>query len=158
VKSSPAFGFLVAAAVAVAIAAVVWIAMRGMGKDQVVAGEIDRTVMAEYCRLVGAGEFAKAWETCLSASYRGEVPLEKFVAAHEKRRAEVGVLGGCRLLRASLHRNLFSKTRELQLLYELVYPGGVRTEYATVNDADGSWRIEGTYHLGAGETFTFLLW
>ena len=27
-----------------------------------------------------------------------------------------------------------------------------------VNDADGSWRIEGTYHLNAGETYDFLLW
>ncbi len=157
-KTPPSAGLLVGAVIAAVIVAVVWTAIRGMGKDQDVAGEVDRTVMAEYCRLVGAGEFARAWETCLTASYREEVPREKFVAAHEKRRAEVGALGGCRLLRASLHRNLFSKTRELQLLYELTYPGGVKNEYATVNDADGSWRIEGTYHMTAGETLDFLLW
>jgi hypothetical protein len=123
-----------------------------------VAAEIDRTVMADYCRLVGAGRFAEAWDACLSTGYREEVGRDTFVAAHGRRRADVGALGGCRLVRADLHRNLFSRTRELHLLYELTYPGRVDREYATVTDADGAWRISGTYHLGAGDTYDFLLW
>ncbi len=158
VKTTPSAGLLLALAIAAVIGGVVWAAIRGQGKDQEVAAEIDRGVMADYCRLVGEGRFAEAWEKCLTASYRDGVSQEKFVAAHEKRRAETGALGGCRLLRADLTRNLFSKTRELHLLYELTYPGRVEREYARVNDAGGSWRIEGTYHLNAGETYDFLLW
>lgn len=157
-KTTPAFGLFLAAALAAVIAGLVWVAIRGQGKDQDVAEAIDRTVMADYCALVGAGRYADAWEKCLAASYRDEVVREKFVSAHEKRRAEIGPLAGCRLVRTSLHLNLFSKTRELHLLYELAYPGRIEREYAKVNDADGSWRIEGTYHLNAGETYDFLLW
>ncbi len=157
-KTTPAAGLLVALAIAAVIGAVVWVAIRGQGKDYELAEEADRGVVAEYCRLVGEGRYAEAWETCLAASYQHEVPREKFVSAHEKRRAGTGALAGCRLLRADLTRNVFSKTRELHLLYELTYPGGVEREYAKVNDADGSWRIEGTYHLNAGETYDFLLW
>ena len=157
-KTTPAVGLLAALAIAAVIGAVVWVAIRGQGKDYELAEEADRGVVAEYCRLVGEGRYAEAWETCLAASYQHEVPREKFVSAHEKRRAGTGALAGCRLLRADLTRNLFSKTRELHLLYELTYPGGVEREYAKVNDADGSWRIEGTYHLNAGETYDFLLW
>jgi len=158
VKTTPAVGLLAALAIAAVIGAVVWVAIRGQGKDYELAEEADRGVVAEYCRLVGEGRYAEAWETCLAASYQHEVPREKFVSAHEKRRAGTGALAGCRLLRADLTRNVFSKTRELHLLYELTYPGGVEREYAKVNDADGSWRIEGTYHLNAGETYDFLLW
>ena len=157
-KTTPAAGLLVALAIAAVSGAVVWVAIRGQGKDYELAEEADRGVVAEYCRLVGEGRYAEAWETCLAASYQHEVPREKFVSAHEKRRAGTGALAGCRLLRADLTRNVFSKTRELHLLYELTYPGGVEREYAKVNDADGSWRIEGTYHLNAGETYDFLLW
>lgn len=157
-KSTPASGPLVALAIAAVIGAVVWAAIRGQGKDWQVAEEVDRGVMGDYCRLVGEGRYGEAWETCLAASYREEVPREKFVSAHEKRRAEVGALGGRRLLRADVTRNLFSRTRELHLLYELAYPGRSEREYAKVNDADGAWRIEGTYHLNAGETYDFLLW
>lgn len=135
-----------------------WLAVRGQGKDQTVAAEIDRGVMADYCRYIGEGRFADAWDTCLSMSYRAEVSREAFVSAHQKRRAQDGALGACRLIRADLHRNLFSKTRELYLLYELTYAGRLEREYAKVNDADGRWRIEGTYHLSAAGTYDFRLW
>ncbi len=130
----------------------------GMAKDRDGANEIDRTLMSEYIRLVGEGRFAQAWETCLSAKYRKEAPLEKLVAAHEKRQKEAGRLQGGRLLRFQASRSLFSKAREHQLLYELSYPGGVQQQYVVVNDADGVYRIEGTYHMTAGETLSFLLW
>ena len=157
-KVTPAAGLLVAVAIAAVIVLAVWAAIRGQGKDQVLASEADRGVVADYCRLVGEGRYAEAWEKCLTASYRDEVPREKFVSAHDKRRAEVGALGGCRLVRADLSRNLFSKTRELHLVYELSYPGRSVRECAVVNDADGSWRIEGTYRLNAADTYDFLLW
>lgn len=157
-KATPAVGLLVALAIAAVLGLAVRAAIRGQGRDHVLAAEADRGVVSDYCRFVGEGRFAEAWERCLAASYRHEVPQERFVSAHEKRRSEVGALTGCRLLRADLTRNLFSRTRELHLLYELTYPGRVEREYAKVNDADGSWRIEGTYHLNAGETYDFLLW
>jgi hypothetical protein len=149
---------LVGAVVTTAIVGAVWAAVRGQARDQELAAQIDRGVMADYCRLIGAGRFADAWETCLSESYRQEVARDGFVSAHETRRVEVGALGGCRLLRADLHRNLFAGTREVHLLYELTYPGRVEREYANVHDADGTWRIEGTYHLNAADTYDFLLW
>jgi hypothetical protein len=151
-------GLIFGIVMAIAIGAVVWFAVRGQGRDQRVSSEIDRTVMADYCRLVGQARFAEAWETCLSAGYRRDVPRERFVTAHNTRRTDVGSLGGCRLLRADLNRNLFSRTRELHLLYELDYSGRIEREYATVSDADGVWRISGTYHLNAGDTYDFLLW
>ncbi len=157
-NTSSHLGALIGITIAAAIIGVVWLAVRGQGMDQAVAGDIDRGVMADYCRSIAEGRFADAWDTCLSTSYQAEVSRERFVAAHEKRRAEYGALGSCRLLRAQLHRNLFSRTRELDLLYELTYPGRVEREYAKVNDTDGRWRIEGTYHLSAAETYDFRLW
>ncbi|MBP7675014.1 MAG: hypothetical protein KBB14_01740, partial [Thermoanaerobaculia bacterium] len=93
-KTTPAVGLLVALSIAAVIGGVVWAAIRGQGRDWEVAAEIDRGVMADYARLVGEGRFAEAWETCLTASYREEVPREKFVAAHEKRRTGTGALVG----------------------------------------------------------------
>ena len=157
-KATPSSGFLVLAVLLAVGVVVLLVARRGMKADVDVVREVDRTVMAEYVRLVGEGKYGEAWEKCLTKSYREEVPREKFVAAHEKRRAEVGALGGAKLLRHSTHRNLFSKTRTHHLLYELSYPAGTQPQVAIVNDADGAFRIEGTYHEGAGETLGFLLW
>jgi hypothetical protein len=157
-KATPSSGVLVLVLLLAVGAGVFWLARRGMTGDRDVALEVDRTVMAEYVRLVGEGKYADAWETCLTKSYRDEVPRDKFVAAHEKRRADVGPLGGAELLRFSLHRNLFSRTREVRLLYDLSYPGGTQPQRVILNDADGAFRIEGTYHEGASETLSFLLW
>ncbi len=157
-KATASSGFLVLALLLAVGVAVFLVARRGMTADVDVVREIDRTVMADYVRLVGEGKYGEAWEKCLAKSYREEVPREKFVAAHEKRRAEAGALGGAKLLRHSTHRNLFSKTRTHHLLYELSYPAGTQPQVAIVNDADGAFRIEGTYHEGAGETLDFLLW
>ena len=157
-KATPSSGFLVLALLLAVGVAVFLVARRGMTADVDIVREVDRTVMAEYVRLVGEEKYGEAWEECLAKSYREEVPREKFVAAHEKRRHEAGPLGGAKLLRHSVHRNLFSKTRELHLLYELSYPAGAQPQVAVVNDADGTFRIEGTYHEGAGDTLGFLLW
>lgn len=157
-KATASSGFLVLALLLAVGVVVFLVARRGMTADVDIVREVDRTVMAEYVRLVGEGKYGEAWEKCLAKSYREEVPREKFVAAHEKRRRETGPLGGAKLLRHSVQRNLFSKTRELHLLYELSYPAGTQPQVAVVNDADGAFRIEGTYHEGAGETLDFLLW
>jgi hypothetical protein len=157
-KTTPSSGILVLVLLLAVGAGVFWLTRRGVTSEGDVVREIDRTVMAEYVRLVGEGKYSDAWERCLTKSYREEVPREKFVAAHEKRRAEVGRLGGAELLRHSLHRTLFSKTREVHLLYGLSYPGGTQPERVILNDADGAFRIEGTYHEGANETLDFLLW
>jgi hypothetical protein len=61
------------------------------------------------------------------------------ISSYSRQIAEYGALGACRFIRADLHRNLFSKTRELDLLYELTYPGRVEWEYAKLNDAVRLW-------------------
>ena len=157
-KVPPSSGFLVLALLLAVGVGVFVVARRGMTAEADIVREIDRSLMAEYARLVGAEQYGEAWEKCLTKSYREEVPRERFVAAHEKRRSEAGPLGGAKLLRHSTHRNLFSKTRTHHLLYELSYPAGTQPQVAIVNDADGTFRIEGTYHEGAGETLDFLLW
>ena len=155
-RINPSLGIGVVACILVAL--VLGLAVRGMLKDRDLAREIDRTLMADYIRLVGEGSFAEAWETCLCAGYRKNAPLEKFVAAHEKRRMEAGRLQGGRLLRSQVSRSLFSKSRELQLLYELSYPGGAQRDYVVVSDVDGTFRVEGTYRMSAGETLSVFLW
>lgn len=157
-KGTPSSGLWVLLLLVAAGAAVFWLARRGFTADDGIVREADRTVVAEYVRLVGEGRYAEAWERCLAKSYREEVPREKFVAAHEKRRAETGALAGAKLLRQQVSRNLFTRTRTLHLLYELSYPGRTVPEYAVLNDADGAFLIEGTYHENAGETLDFLLW
>ncbi|HRY43168.1 MAG TPA: hypothetical protein P5164_04395 [Thermoanaerobaculia bacterium] len=157
-KGTPSSGLWVLLLL-VAVGAVVFrLARRGTVSDDAIVRDADRTVVAEYVRLVGEGKYAEAWERCLTKSYRDEVPREKFVAAHEKRRAETGALAGAKLLRPRVSRNLFTRTRTLHLLYELSYSGKSVPEYAVLNDADGAFRIEGTYHEAAGETLDFLLW
>lgn len=157
-KGTPSSGLWVLLLLAAAGAAVFWFSRRGFRADDEIVREADRTVVAEYVRLVGEGKYAEAWERCLAKSYREEVPREKFVAAHERRRVETGALAGAKLLRQQVSRNLFTRTRTLHLLYELSYPGRTAPEYAVLNDADGTFRIEGTYHETAGETLDFLLW
>jgi len=38
------------------------------------------------------------------------------------------------------------------------YPAGIQAQYVVVNDVDGAYRIDGTYHGSAGETPSVLLW
>lgn len=154
----PPTGLLLAAAIAAVIGLVVWLAARGQGQDHALAAEVDQGVVADYCRLVGQGQYAEAWAQCLAEGYRAEVRQEAFVQAHQRRRAELGPLQGCTLLRADLSRNLFSRTRQLHLLYELRYPDQLAREHLVAHDADGAWRIEGTYHETAAGSLDFLLW
>lgn len=52
--------------------------IRGRLGPQVLAAELDRTVVEEYCRLVAEGRYAEAWERCLSADYRSKVSADDF--------------------------------------------------------------------------------
>jgi hypothetical protein len=122
------------------------------------AREVDATVVENYCRFVAEGNYKDAYEQCLTAKYRKEATLDAFARAHEKRKAEVGVLQERELVRDQASWNLFSKTKEYQFIYELKYPSKSYREYMVVNDEDGAFRIDGTYHSTAGDTLDFLLW
>jgi len=149
--------------VALVVAAVVsiWMivtSMRGRLGPQVLAAELDRTVVDEYCRLVAEGRYAEAWERCLSADYRGKVTIDDFAVAHDRRRAEVGTVQGRRLLTIGSTRQLFTWVRWLHLLYAVDYPGREERLYIVLSDADGEFRVDGTYEPGAGDTLDFKLW
>ena len=61
-KATPSSGFLVLVLLVAVGVAVFLVARRGMTADVDIVREVDRTVMAEYVRLVGEGKFAEAWE------------------------------------------------------------------------------------------------
>lgn len=128
---------------AVLIAALILLALRSTRALPV--EEIDRTLVDAYCRLVAQGKYAEAYAQCLTTAYRREVSRDEFAQAQRKRREEAGVLQGRELLRMKAGTSLFSGVRELQLLYLLRYPGGEERNYMVVDDADGEYRIDGTY-------------
>jgi hypothetical protein len=148
-------------ALVVAAVVSVWMivtSMRGRLGPQVLATELDRTVVEEYCRLVAEGRYAEAWERCLTADYRRKRPVEDFVAAHERRRAEVGTVQGRRMLTISSTRQLFTWVRELQLLYAVDYPGREERLYIVLSDADGQFRVDGTHEPASPDTLNPIIW
>lgn len=153
----------VLALVALIAAAVVSVWMivtsaRGRLGPQVLAAELDRTVVEEYCRLVAEGRYAEAWERCLTADYRSKVSVDDFAAAHERRRAEGGTVQGRRLLTIDSTRQLFTWVRWLHLLYAVDYPGREERLYLVVSDADGTFRVDGTYVPAGTDTLDFMVW
>lgn len=150
-------GLLLAAALAAAVALLV-LARRGMGRDWETARQADAGVVEEYCRLVATERYREAWERCLSSGRRSASDAASFEAAHRKRRADVGALQGRRLLRVDASRNLFSRERRLVLQYELTYAGRTEPRALVVDDADGTFLVDGTYTSGAGETLDAFLW
>ena len=128
------------------------------GRPPAKAGELDATVVETYCRLVAEGKYQEAYDQCLSADYRGDVTAERFAAEQEKRRAEAGVLQGRELIHSQTSHNLFSPVREVYLKYELSYPRGAEVQYMILTDADGPFKVKGTYHETAGETLDFMFW
>jgi hypothetical protein len=141
-----------------AVAAVLVLSVSGMRAAAAQGGELDRTLVERYCRLVAEERYAEAWQECLTDAYRGNLPVEDFAAAHRKRRAEDGVIAGRELLHVQSSRNLFSRERRLQLLYRLVSASGERTRVLIVSDADGGMRVDGTYTESPSETLTFEVW
>jgi hypothetical protein len=128
------------------------------GRPPAKATELDAAVVETYCRLVAEGKYQDAYEQCLTAEYRGDVTAQQFAAAMEKRRAEAGVLQGRKLIYSQTSHNLFSPVREVHLKYELQYPRGPEVQYMILSDADGAFKVKGTYHETAAETLDFLFW
>lgn len=126
--------------------------------------ELDQTLVETYCRLIAAGEYEAAYERCLNADYRGQASLKGFREAQERRRADMGVVEGRELVNRRSSINLFSRIREHQLQYRLRYrhPGNEDSRswpvWIVVNDADGEWRVEGTYESAASGTLDFVVW
>ncbi len=152
---------LVLVALVAAAVVSVWMIVtsaRGRLGPQVLAAELDRTVVEEYCRLVAEGRYAEAHERCLTADYRSKVSVDDFAAAHERRRADVGTVQGRRLLTIDSTRQLFTWVRWLHLLYAVDYPGREERLYLVVSDADGTFRVDGTYVPAATDTLDFMVW
>lgn len=113
--------------------------------------DIDGDLVETYCTLVAEERYADAYQDCLSNAYRKDVSLEDFAAAQVRARESRGILQSREILRIKPGRNLFTGTRDIQLLYRLTYSRGERRDYMVINNADGDWRIEGTYILmGSG--------
>jgi hypothetical protein len=122
------------------------------------ANELDHTIVETYCRLVAEGKYREAYEQCLTAEYRKDMTAQQFAAAQEKRRAEAGGLQARKLIHSQTSHNLFSKTREVYLKYELQYPGGPEVQHMILSDEAGPFRVKGTYHETAGGTLDFKVW
>jgi len=147
-------------AAALGIFTVAWISVlifRSM-KPGPSAEELDATLVENYIQYIASGDFTSAYEKCLNADYRRDVSLSDFQKAQEKRRAEMGIIQKREIRRARTSYNLFSPVRQHQILYALQYPSKEWMGYIVLSDADGEWRIEGTYIKSASDTLTFRVW
>ncbi|MEZ4528728.1 MAG: hypothetical protein R2941_22670 [Desulfobacterales bacterium] len=122
------------------------------------AEELDATLVESYVQYIAKGDFASAYGKCLNADYKRDIPLSDFQKAHEKRRSEMGGIQKREIRRVRTGYNLFSPVRQHQILYALQYPGREWMGYMVLSDADGEWKIEGTYVSSASDTLTFLVW
>jgi hypothetical protein len=109
------------------------------------AGDVDRDLVAVYVGLIAEARYEEAYDRCLSAACRRHLSKEDFAGAHRRLRAERGPLKNREILLQKPSRNLFSGIREIQLLYRLEYEKGEWRNYLVASDADGEWRIDGTY-------------
>ncbi len=148
----------VAVAVGGGVVGLLAFAVSGMRKDDQRAQELDRTVVERYCRLVAEEQYEEAFRECLTGGYRKQTQVQRFAEAQKKRRAETGPLQSRKLVRVQASRNLFSGEKTLQLGYQLGYAGGERYGVVTLSNADGEFRIDGTYREAASETLDFEVW
>jgi hypothetical protein len=142
-------------------ALVVMFALAGCGGDKPPRpspAELDEKLVGVYCDLVAAERAGEAYDRCLARSYREEVAREAFIAAHAKRRREVGAVQGRKVIHTQETSNLFDGERRTYLRYEVAYPAGPQYLDVVLTDADGEFKIEGTYRQNAGETLDFVLW
>ncbi len=137
------------------IAGGIFLALRGAEEWSI--EEVDQGVVETYCRLIAEGRFDDAYDQCLSAAYRRQVSREDFARGHTQTRAERGALQSREILREWSGVNLFSRVRDVRILYLLTYPNGEWRDYIVVDNADGEWRIEGTYRRGA-KYLEFIVW
>ncbi len=132
--------------------------VRSRGGEAIMASELDQNIVQPYIRAVADGDYRNAYER-LSMGYRREVPFEKFKGAHEKRRIEKGVIRSCRMIRDQVLHNLFSRKRDVLLMYELFYGDRRDTGWVKLEEEERDrFAIEGTYRENAGETLDFVLW
>lgn len=122
------------------------------------AEELDATLVQNYVEYIAKEDFAAAYEKCLNADYKRDISPADFQKAHEKRKAEMGIIQKREIRRVKTSYNLFSPVRQHQILYVLQYPGKEWMGYMVLSDADGEWKIEGTYVSSASDTLTFIVW
>ncbi|MBL8920053.1 MAG: hypothetical protein JNJ54_14405 [Myxococcaceae bacterium] len=147
-------------AVVLLVVGLLVLAVRGHRRMQADARELDATVVEQYCRLVASEHFAEAFERSVTAAYRQRLSLEQFVDAHRRLRAELGgPLQGRELLIIQSSRNLFSSERTFNLRYELRYPTGTRARVVVLSDAEGAFRVDGTFvEFGSDDSLSFEVW
>ena len=149
---------VVAVALGAAVLAGLALAATGRTRAQLDAKQLDSGIVAEYCRLVAEERYAEAFEKCLTSSYRKQARPEKFAAALQKRRGELGPMLGRELVQVQSSRNLFSGTRSYQLRYQLRYAAQTLPRVLVVDDSDGEARIDGTFFETAGDSLSFEVW
>lgn len=115
-------------------------------------------IVDKYCAYIATGEYMRAYDECLNARYKKDVPADKFISAHEKRKETLGVLQEKKQTFKINTYNIFSGLREYQFTYELKYPGATNHEVIKLNDEDGVFLIEGTYTRSSSETLRFMVW
>ncbi len=119
--------------------------------------DIDQGIVETYCRLIGNGQYGEAYDQCLSSAYRRQVSRDDFIRAQTATREARGVLQEREFVRAWSYFNLFTRVREFRLLYLLTYPDDQWRNYIVGDNADGEWRIEGTYRKEV-DNLRYIVW
>lgn len=132
-------------------------AYRGMKGDAALVSELDRTVAEAYRAAVDCADYpvAYAW---LSGDTRKRLDPGVFARGLENRRREKGAVRSRLLRRHHVSRNLFSRSLEVRLFYELTYPDSRMFGWIVISGGPGAWVVDGTYTEGASESLDFLLW
>ncbi len=132
--------------------------IRGRGGEMVMAADLDAQIVQPYIRAVAEGDTQGAYDM-LSEEYRHEVPFEKFRAAIEKRKSQMGVIGQARLIRDKTLHNLFTRRRTIHLGYDLEYDGSRDTGWVILEEGEKDrFVIEGTYRRSASGNLDFVVW
>ncbi len=119
--------------------------------------ELD-TIVQTYCSYIAAGKFHDAYNKCLNAQYRKDIPLDQFTAAHEKRKNTLGALESATMTYDKKSYNIFTGLTEYQLTYKLKYADKTYHEHIKLNNESGEFLIEGTYTSSASKTLRFMVW
>jgi hypothetical protein len=150
--------FSIIGIVAVVIAALVFFMVSGTRKTGAEVKMLDGTLVNDYVQAIAAENYRKAYDECLSAEYRGNMALADFEEKQRARRAEFGAVHGRKLTWQNSTSNIFSRVREHQFQYDLSYPGTVWAGWIVLTNADGAWRVNGTYVKTGGKGLNFKVW
>lgn len=110
---------------------------------------VDQGVVETYIGLITERRYDEAYDQCLTADYRNRMTREEFAQAHRDTRKERGALLNREILLIKQGRNLFSSVQNIELVYRLDYEHGEWRNYLMADNADGEWRINGTYRRAA---------